>query len=308
MKGIVEMNKASYRRYRRKKRRRKILKIIRICTFVILIIFIGKEVIKNINKGAENKNKADNAIDVNSDYIESQNNNFNNTSQRGIRNTLESMVKKDRRMKKVLKNYDSYPEELLGMLSRNIEMLDFVLDYPKMKGNVYADNVGKVKKDGIPLLLQWDPRWGYGNYGESIIGISGCGPTSLSMVITGLTGDNSVTPYDVAKFAEEQEYYVPGTGTSWSLFTEGSRHFGVEGREIPLARSSIYNALQSGHPIICSMRPGDFTTTGHIIVLTGIKNGKITINDPNSKEKSNQLWDYQTLEHQINNLWAFTLL
>lgn len=301
------MNKASYRRYRRKKRRRKIIsKIIRLCTFVILVVFIGKGLIKNLNKDAENN--ADNVIDVQSDYIEPQNNNFKNNSQIGTKNILKTMIKKDNRMKKVLKNYDNYPEELLEMLSRNIEMLDFVLDYPKMKGNVYGDNVGKVKKDTIPLLLQWDPRWGYGNYGESMIGISGCGPTSLSMVITGLTGDISITPYEVAKFAGKQKYYVPGTGTSWSLFTEGSRHFGVEGRELPLEKGSIYNALQSGHPIICSMGPGDFTTTGHIIVFTGIKNGEITLNDPNSKERSNQLWDYQTLEHQINNLWVFSLL
>ena len=56
------------------------------------------------------------------------------------------------------------------------------------------------------------------------------------------------------------------------------------------------------------MRPGDFTTTGHFIVITGLKDGKFIIKDPNSKERSNQLWDYQILEHQISNLWAFQAL
>lgn len=39
----------------------------------------------------------------------------------------------------------------------------------------------------IPALIQWDERWGYAPYGsETIIAVSGCGPTALSMVISGL--------------------------------------------------------------------------------------------------------------------------
>ena len=45
-----------------------------------------------------------------------------------------------------------------------------------------------------PLFLQWDPRWGYTEYGEdSFLGLSGCGPTCLSMVLYYLTGDKSLT-------------------------------------------------------------------------------------------------------------------
>ena len=56
------------------------------------------------------------------------------------------------------------------------------------------------------------------------------------------------------------------------------------------------------------MRPGDFTTTGHFIVLAGVEDGKIRVNDPNSVKRSEELWDYETLEYQINNLWAYTVL
>ena len=284
--------------------------MIQLCILIILFIFIGKGMGKILSKDAEDEHKdsSDEIIEVQSNYIDPEDEVFSNIPANETSEILQSMVRQDKRMKTILKNYDEYPEELLEMLSRNIEMLDFVLDYPEKKGNVYADTIGDKEKGSIPQLLQWDQRWGYGNYGESIIGISGCGPTSLSMVITGLTGNKEITPYEVAKFAEENEYYVPGSGTSWSLFTEGSRNYGVQGRELPLSETSIYNALQSGQPIIRSMRPGDFTTTGHIIVLTGIKDGKITVNDPNSNERSSKLWDYETLEYQINNLWAFTIL
>lgn len=49
------------------------------------------------------------------------------------------------------------------------------------------------------------------------------------------------------------------------------------------------------------MRPGDFTTAGHFIVLTKTENGQIKVNDPNSRSRS-KIWNYETLEKQIKNL------
>lgn len=205
---------------------------------------------------------------------------------------------------KLLNETELYPQELLDMLSRNPDMLDFVEGYPEKKGQVFADSIGKVKKGEYPLLLQWDERWGYGNYGTSCIAVSGCAPTVISMAIAGLTGEDSITPYTVATYAEENGYYVPGSGTSWSLISEGIQHFGLFGQELPLSKDSVFQTLDSGMPIICSMRPGDFTTTGHFILLVGTQDGKIQVRDPNSTQRSEKLWDYETLEHQINNLWA----
>jgi len=53
------------------------------------------------------------------------------------------------------------------------------------------------------------------------------------------------------------------------------------------------------------MKPGDFTTAGHFIVLTKTENGQIKVNDPNSRSRS-RFWDYETLAKQIKNLWAFS--
>ena len=135
--------------------------------------------------------------------------------------------------------------------------------------------------------------------------MSGCGPTSLAMVIAGLTKDNSITPYKIAKYAEENGYYVQDVGTSWSLMTEGAKSFGINSRQISLSKQVIFNALEQGHPIICSMKKGDFTNSGHFIVLVAIENGNIKVNDPNSKERSSVLWPYERLEGQIKNLWEF---
>ena len=73
-------------------------------------------------------------------------------------------------------------------------MTDFVLGYPEKKGQVFADTIEELTPGEVPLLLQYDPRWGYASYGDNCLAVTGCGPTCLSMVASALTGDASLTP------------------------------------------------------------------------------------------------------------------
>lgn len=218
---------------------------------------------------------------------------------------LESLANTNSKIKSIIDRKDEYPEILLEMLSRNLDMTDYVYQYLDFRGEVFSDDIGDVKKDKYPLLLQYDSRWGYGLYGDDVMAINGCGPTSLAMIIAGLTGRNDITPYDVATYSYENGYY-DGV-TSWLLFTRGVRHYGIVGSELSLSKSKMINELENGHPIICSMGKGDFTTTGHIVAIVGIRDGKFIINDPNSKKRSNTLWSYERIEGQIKNLWSFKL-
>lgn len=222
-----------------------------------------------------------------------------------IEDRLENLSLKDERIKTVLEQKEKYPEELLDALSRNIELLDLCLEYPEKKGKSFADTIGEIKEE-IPLLFQWDKRWGYTIYKDNILGINGCGPTALAMVIAGLKKDNSITPSKIAFYAEKNGYYVNGVGTSWSLMTKGVLHFGIKSEELPLDKNRIINTLKKGEPIICAMGKGDFTLTGHFIVLVGVEEEKIKIHDPNSKARSTILWDYERIAPQIRNLWSFS--
>ncbi|HIZ13234.1 MAG TPA: C39 family peptidase [Candidatus Mediterraneibacter stercorigallinarum] len=197
-------------------------------------------------------------------------------------------------------------DTLRELVENNPETVGFVRNYQEKKDAPPAEDIGEVTAGVIPHLLQWDERWGYQIYGDNMIAVNGCGPTVISMVAAGLTGDNTITPYRVAKFAEENGYYEGEAGTSWSLMTEGAQQFGIYGEEMGLDENGIFSALESGNPIICSVRPGDFTNTGHFIVLVGTEDGKIRVNDPNSVKRSEKLWDYETLYPQINNLWVYT--
>lgn len=223
-------------------------------------------------------------------------------------NNLAVMALVNPKVREIMANKDQYPEQLIELLKSNEETVDFVFDYLEKKDTTPADTVGEVVQGQIPLLLQWDERWGYAFYADDMIAVNGCGPTAIAMVAAGLTGDNTVTPYKVAQFSAENGYYAGDSGTSWILMTDGAQQFGIYGEEMGLSEGEVFSALENGHPIICSMRPGDFTTTGHFIVLTGIEDGKIRINDPNSRVRSERLWDYSRLEYQINNLWVYTAM
>lgn len=199
-------------------------------------------------------------------------------------------------------SYGEYPQSLIDLYGRNPETEAFVLNYP-FRQEEPVDLSDWAGSDTVPLFLQWDPMWGYEKYGSSFLAITGCGPTCLAMVGYHLTGDESFTPDKIARYAQKEGYYQAGYGSSWTLISQGSEGLGLKATELPLVKKKMVTALEEGYPIILAMGAGDFTTTGHYIVLTGVEDGKFRVNDPNSRENSAKLWAYEDIEGQIRNIW-----
>lgn len=198
-----------------------------------------------------------------------------------------------------------WPEELLELLEKNPETEEFVWNYPLKKDlEVDIDLSEYIGSDSVPLLLQWDPRWGYVEYTGKVMGLSGCGPTCLSMVCIYLLDDAKYTPKYIAAFAEENGYCAPGSGSFWTLIAEGGNKLGLDVKEIPLDEKRIIENLEQGNPIICNVKAGFFTTSGHYIVITDYVDGYVKVNDPNSPSKSEQTWKLTEVMEQIRNLWV----
>ena len=220
---------------------------------------------------------------------------------------LKELAQEYPQVKKILDEIDSYSEDLIALALKNSEAIDYVVDYPSKKDKRPAiDLSSEAAQNTVPLLLQWDERWGYQEYGSGLIGWTGCGPTCMSMLALYLTGNETWDPASVAHWAEENGYYAEGSGTSWTFMSEGSAHFGLRAEELPLVKQYMINAVEEGRPVVCAMAPGDFTTTGHYIILTGYDENGFTVNDPNSPMRSSQHWSYETLEGHISNLTAFS--
>ncbi len=197
---------------------------------------------------------------------------------------------------------------LRGLAENNQEAKEFVDNYPNRQAylGIEIDLSSEVSEGEVPLFLQWDLRWGYESYGDNIIGLAGCGPACLSMAYVYLTGDLEGNPAKMARFAEENGYYTK-VGTDWSLWTEGVGKLGISGTELALDKFCIRAALDEGGVVICSMRPGDFTRTGHYILIKGYDEQGFMVHDPNSLSNTEKQWLYEDIQGQIKNLWCLSL-
>jgi len=198
-----------------------------------------------------------------------------------------------------------WPWEIIELYENNPETRDFVLNYPYRK-DIAIDLSCYEKAASVPLFLQWDPMWGYEDYGSSCIAVTGCGPTCLAMAGYYLTEDPGMNPEAIARFAQKNGYYASGYGSSWTLISEGAQKLGLMAVELPLVKKKMTDALDAGMPVILALGKGDFTSSGHYIVLTGYEDGAFTVNDPNSRIRSAQRWTYEQLEGQIRNIWAIS--
>ncbi len=223
--------------------------------------------------------------------------------------SLLDLYSKNDSLVNILNNSDKIPSELLKLASNNPETLDFVSNY---LSHIPDDNIS-IENDytpgEIPLFLQWDERWGYHKYADNFMAINGCAPTTLAMVSVGLTGNTSITPQTVVDYSYEKGYYVDDVGTSWNLISEGCYDFGLSSRHISINKDSIISSLEKGHPVVASVKPGIFTTTGHFLVITGLnEDGTLKINDPNSLINSSIDWDIDILVKEAKALWEMSEL
>lgn len=210
----------------------------------------------------------------------------------------------------ISQNNSLYPESMLTALANNPEMADYVAGYRKRDEDKSMEIVcgwtAAEKEQEYPLLLQWDPRWGYQPYGNSnYIGVAGCGPTCLAMVLYYLTGNDMFTPDRIAAYAMANGYYVDGTGTAWALMKDLPQSYNIEVSGLKITERALKGALDQGEILICAMREGDFTAAGHFIVIYGYDEKGFMVNDPNCVARSRKRWIYDEIGDQIKCVWSY---
>jgi hypothetical protein len=208
-----------------------------------------------------------------------------------------------------LKGYSlsDYPDELIELYGKNPDAREYVLEYPEKKDVIYDINLNEYKDcTEVPLLMQWDERWGYGTYSGEIFGRSACGPTCLSMAAIYLLGDTSMNPRWMADFATENGYSTDGSGSAWTLFSVGAVQLGMQVSELSLNEDVMKQSLDEGGLIACIVGPGDFTDGGHFILIRGYDEEGFIVNDSNSYTNSAKRWSFETLRTQIRDLWKLS--
>ncbi len=230
----------------------------------------------------------------------------NKDARQAFSNNYFKTLEESMTWRKVFTEPQKYPENMLDALKKNPEILDFVVAYPTKEQKVQGGITEAECEQQTPLLIQWDDRWGYVPYGDGVIGITGCAPTCLSMVIISLTGDTSATPDLLAQKSIEKGAYVNGSGTSWSFLTDAVADYNIKVEQFGyLTKIEMEKLLDEGKKIILSMGPGDFTTSGHFIVICGYTEKGFIVNDPFSKMRSKMEWSYDTISNQWAGIWVY---
>lgn len=158
----------------------------------------------------------------------------------------------------------------------------------------------------MPELYQTDPAWARDPYSGGTIAEQGCGPATLAMARIRLTGSTDLGVAEMADWATKHGFSTDGSGSYWSLMTEGAAQLGLSSRELgrPTAQALI-DELNTGRPVICIMGPGTFTSTGHFIALERVtEDGKVVIRDPNSSHNTRKTWDAELIANEAKAAWS----
>jgi hypothetical protein len=161
------------------------------------------------------------------------------------------------------------------------------------------------------VYMQTDARWKdkpYQTTGETTtIGKSGCGPTCAAMLIETLTG-KTYTPVDACAWSIQHGYKALNQGTYYSYFTPQFKAFGIDckqlngsnlyGNSTSPVHDQVVNLLKQGYYMIACMGKGNWTSSGHFIVVWW-QDGKVRINDPASTKEIRLNGDISTFRSQV---------
>lgn len=160
--------------------------------------------------------------------------------------------------------------------------------------------------------LQTDPRWGsldYSAKGEkTTIGASGCGPTTMAMVLA-TWADPKVTPKTECAWALAHGYKAPHQGTYYGYFAPAAKRFGLTckmlngvtlyGKPDSPYHAQAKAAVDRGDLVIACMGRGLWTSSGHFVLVWNISGNVVSINDPASTRAVRTQGDYALFKSQV---------
>ena len=106
----------------------------------------------------------------------------------------------------------------------------------------------------------------------------------------------------MAAWAAANGYWARRSGSYHSIIQGAARAFGLEANAISERTvDQIHRELYSGHILAALVGRGHFTTGGHFILIRGVTlSGDVLVADPNSLERSLEVWDPQIILDELS--------
>lgn len=159
-------------------------------------------------------------------------------------------------------------------------------------------------------LMQTDSRWKNVMYSaindkSQTIGSSGCGPTSVSMIINQWL-DGNYTPVNACSYAAAAGYRTSNNGTAWGMFKAIAVKYGLKFLQTSYgATAKQFMDENPGALVVCSMSKGNWTTGGHFILMYNCDGTNVYINDPASTRTTRQKNTFSLLKSQCRQYFCF---
>lgn len=170
-------------------------------------------------------------------------------------------------------------------------------------GNLQVKNIGensyildgsygtkKVKTEVIFYDQNNYPNDSFCGLKKETIETSGCGVTSMAMVVSTYENNKKYDPIYMNKEATNKKMCGAGSGTSQAFFGKEAnamkyKYLGGSKYNKSLL-NNVLKHLSQGHLVIARMGPSHFTGAGHYIVLGGIDpdTKKVYVYDPNNRD------------------------
>lgn len=222
--------------------------------------------------------------------------------------------------KYISENGDLYPEEILKVYNFSEpfdeEDLHFIYDYPVHKDDYqemsFTDE--ELNCDVIPDLYMNDRRWGYEYINDYNIKQMGCAAVTLTMANLALNHNSNVDPVKVIAAAKEKKAINMWDSIIADSYSEIAADFGLNAKAVNcyddeertaghVTHDELIEVIDDENCILIVNTMGE-PFGGHSIIIHGYGEDGYYINDPASRERTSQVWPFETIESCVAYYWA----
>jgi uncharacterized repeat protein (TIGR02543 family) len=171
----------------------------------------------------------------------------------------------------------------------------------------------------LQIDTRWNKNWYRVRKESSTIGGSGCGPSSMSMVISTLKTPGT-TPVETCAWSQSRGYKAYLSGTYDSYFRAHGKAVGISVTQLSAtsqnkmskARAKVYdtiamNAIKRGDFVIALMGKGNWTTVGHFVLWYGMEGNNVLIRDPASTAPGRAKNTLTLFRSQVKRYWVISV-
>lgn len=222
---------------------------------------------------------------------------------------LTPVLNKAEKLTWIAQHADRYNDErIVELATLEDASINYVASVPdsEHKALEYSD---AAEQGTFPFVYTWDTRWGYVEFANSLMGVTGSGPCALFMARAGLLGTADMQPATIAEKISEAEGTDETLGTSATYFEAHAQDFGLSIKEYTVSSDNIYLALTEGTrtAVLIQLKEQFSSPYAHWALLTGPnEDGSITLHDPLSEQASTHSWALGTIAAQADVLYRLT--